>query len=156
MESEAAGLAPCVTSAKPAADWTDESLRGAPVVFRLPAGYRTEAEVCPGTISQGWIGPDSTNLILSLSDGASTAFGGNDTTVVTVPEGSCSIRVAGRLTAVGLYREFHPGMQDSVYIAIFDAPVQEHLWVGGYVIGLSRSERDRALVAVGTLQVRGR
>jgi hypothetical protein len=151
MEAWAAHHPPCPALPPPVAGEAVQ-FRPAGVTLQLPRGYRERDEEPSDSTMQAWEDADGTMLTLSASDGGQFVIGG-DSTSVHVEQGTCSVRVAGRLSTIQQYVLVNRSRADTLFVAVSDIPLRQHLWIGVGVVSPSTAGRQQALAALGTLQV---
>jgi hypothetical protein len=152
MEAWAAKHPPCIISASLSPTWVERRLRASAVSFRLPPNYSEHLDFAPVEKMQALISSDSTLFTIGVSEGGQFYIGG-DSATTHMDQGTCSMRIAGRLSSVALYLLVSNRGADTSYVATADAAVRPELWIGAGVMSRSAEKRDQALAALSTIRI---
>lgn len=153
LHSYAGQLPPCLIDAGPPVPEREAVVPAASAVIRLPESYREDVESRMPARGQRWVGADDTSLSVSVSSAGQFFIGGGPSKHLA--EGSCALRIGGRLAPVSMYRLVsHQVGSDTLFVATIIAAVRPDLWVGAGVLSPSRRGRAEGLRAFQTLEFR--
>lgn len=122
--------------------------------IRLPPTLLDAPDLATGPHAQSWLAPDGQMLTLATEAGGGQYVLGGKNEGAMIPEGRCSLPVAGHLARVTLTKlDYGDGREQHVATADFMLGPGDGVGVGVGVAGRTREKRDEMLAALASLRI---